>query len=1815
VFAIFLATFLVMAVAGDAFAAGALGGFIENRGQVDEEVLYYSAGSRATLFVTGDALVLDVFEQDDRVFLDGFDFDGVPEPGARNGCAVWIRFEGAGPAPTVEAGHPLPGAMNFFSGPDQSDWSTNVTRYGEVVYRGLWPGIALALREDDGRVTFEILASGGADPSEVRFSYEGAGSVVVEADGTEVVSTPVGSFAVRRGGPHGSEGAIAWADDGSGAGALGRDDPSSLLWSTFLGGGSDDSVWGLALDGDDNSYVCGWTSSINFPTTPGAYSTSFTNLLDAFVTKLDPTGSTLVFSTYLGGVGQEAAYAIDLDGFGNVYVAGYASAGFPVTPGAFDEEFNGIYDCFVTKLDPTGSSLLYSTYIGGNASDVSWGLDVDGDGNAHICGQTNSASYPTTPSSFDPTYNGFYDGFVTKLDPAGVALVYSTFLGGTVHDRGCRDIEVDGDGSAYVTGATRSTNFPATPGAFQTTLGAGADAYAAKFDSTGSSLVYATYLGGAGDDEGRGIEIDGAGGAHVTGFTGSLDFPVTSGSYDETANGDLDAFLATFDPTGSTLDYGTYIGGTGWDYGWDIALDGSGSAHVAGSTSSSDFPTTEWAYDTTLNDSTDVFLSVLDPGTNSLSYSGYLGGTGGEEALVMALTSTGGAVLAGVTESSDFPTTVGAFDELYNGGSEDGFVALLDVEPPQAAFADATTGDLADTRTSYGTAWGDYDGDGDLDIFIANGDDTNALLRNEGGGVFDDVATGTMQSLAGALGTAWGDYDNDGDLDLYVSANGPSKLFRNDGISGFSDVTAGDLVDADYGQSCSWADYDLDGDLDLYYVTAFTPSRLLRNDGGDVFTDATAGTPLGVAGVNYGVAWGDYDNDGDPDVYVCRDAQNYLFRNDGGGTFTDVTTGPLGDTGHGHGVDWGDYDNDGDLDLYVGNMIEASKLLRNDGGGTFVDVTTPVLAGNGRTQGLVWFDYDNDGDLDLYRSQELEPNVLLRNDGGTVFTDVTDPPINVDAWGRGVAVADYDEDGDLDIYTLQSTASNKLFENLAAGGNSWLHVDLVGTVSNSYGIGARIRVVSGMLSQIREVRAGSSIFSENSLTAEFGFGSRSTVDSLIVHWPSGVVQILTDVDLNEKRVVTEPEPEGNVVCVPDPEYLTSAVPTKTVDVDYLGGGSDLLYAYSLRVTWDGSIVSTGPASVTEGSLLSSSGTTFFSADPTGTNELTIDCALLGEYPGVNGPGTMFSIEFTGLAVGSSVVDIEVLEARNADNVHLTGFVENDGLLIVDVEPPLVTDVFIENLTLAHTDDFIKNGDAAKVTALVTDDDPSFGIGDITADLTGLGGGAADSPDTYNTLTGEAVWTSTLLSVACTPADGTITVTVSAVDAIGNPATGADTIIADNTPPTAVTDFDAAPGHEKCELEWVNGTDLYFAGVVVQRTDNGGEYPEYPVFTAAWPFIVIYFPADETFGVRVYDDTGTSWTDDHEPRNIYYYQAFCYDEARNYGPAATTARDLATNYWLGDVAAVLGFWGYNGLVNDADIDKLGGTYYVEDPVWPHSQCDVGPTVHPDGDSRGLPLPDAFVEFEDLMVFAINYDHVSPRVAPFLAQEPTKSLALMLEERAWSQDGLVEVALVLEGNAAEVKGLSTAAIYDAGELEFLGARLSDEMATPLGEVFFWSGSEPGRALVDLAVLGTGVTIGGSGDVAIMTFRAHEGAYSLTFDDTRIRGASNEDLTATLEELESRPEIPTAYRLVGNTPNPFNPATAVAYNVPHESRVTIRVYDVSGRLVRTLVDGTVEPGRHEAVWNGRNDRGEPVGSGVYFCTMEAAGFSGSHKMVLLK
>jgi len=494
--------------------------------------------------------------------------------------------------------------------------------------------------------------------------------------------------------------------------------------------------------------------------------------------------------------------------------------------------------------------------------------------------------------------------------------------------------------------------------------------------------------------------------------------------------------------------------------------------------------------------------------------------------------------------------------------------------PKTVSWAVASIGALADGGPTDGVAVGDIDGDGDLDVYLAK-DGANRLFRNEGSSTFADVTglSPDVADLGDAEGVAFGDVDNDGDLDLYLSNFGTAnKLFRNEGGGLYVDATslAPDLGDSGDGEGVAFADVDKDGDLDLYLAKfSGQANKLFRNEGGGLFVDATAVSgPVGDTGDGVSVAFADVNGDGALDLCVGNfGGANKLYVNNGVGVFADATAASgLGDTNDGAGLAFGDYDNDGDLDLYLANFGQANRLFRNEGGGVFVDATSAgcTLGDAGNGTGVVCGDYDNDGDLDLYLANSGQPNLLFRNEGSGLFVDATaaNPPLGDAGQSRGTVLGDFDRDGDLDVYVANFDDVNKLYRNEAGVyTNHWLHVDLEGRIKGqpayrSNGVGARIHLTAGGVTQTREVAAGSGHLSMNSLTAEFGLGCETHVQALEIVWPSGAIQTFIDVS-EVDRVMTIREADALVTSVP-----TDVVRPGTLE---LAGGAPNPFGRSTRI--------------------------------------------------------------------------------------------------------------------------------------------------------------------------------------------------------------------------------------------------------------------------------------------------------------------------------------------------------------------------------------------------------------------------------------------------------------------------------------------------------------------------------------------------------------------------------------------------------------------------------------------------------------------------
>ncbi len=666
--------------------------FEPNQGQTDPRVKFLSHGRGYVLLLTSTEALLSLRAgAERREDLRPSGRGPLPFSAEKNSenVVLRVRLKGANRTPQMAAIDELPGKVSYFIGDDPRKWRINIPNYAAVRYQEVYPGVDLVYRgESKQQLEYRFELAPAARPEEIELEFGGAkgvsinrqGELVVRLGGGELIEhAPViyqeiggrrrevaGGYAMRAGERVGFRVA---AYDRTTRLVI---DPT-LVYSTFLGGSLNNVGLGIAVDSSGSAYVTGQTESTDFPVTLGAFHRTLKSAGgNAFVSKLTPSGTSLAYSTYLGGSGAmgDEAIGIAVDSSGSAYVTGQThSTDFPVTTGAFQRSLKSASgNAFVSKLTPTGTSLAYSTYLGGSSTigsgDAGFGIAVDGSGSAYVTGVTMSRDFPIKGAFQTGLKASIGNAFVTKLTPTGMALVYSTYLGGTVQDFGT-GIAVDASGSAYLAGATLSRDFP-THNPFQLSRPGAEHAFVTKLTRTGAALMYSTYLGGTSKDASNGIALDASGSAYVTGFTTSSDFPTTPGAFQISLKSSQNAFVTKLTPTGTAPMYSTYLGGSGQDAGNAIAVDCLGAIYLTGNTTSSDFPVTVDAFQTSLKGGgNDVFVTrlrpfVTAPSAAELSYSTYLGGSRDNEGAAIAVDSTGGAYVTGLTLSGDFPTTPGA---------------------------------------------------------------------------------------------------------------------------------------------------------------------------------------------------------------------------------------------------------------------------------------------------------------------------------------------------------------------------------------------------------------------------------------------------------------------------------------------------------------------------------------------------------------------------------------------------------------------------------------------------------------------------------------------------------------------------------------------------------------------------------------------------------------------------------------------------------------------------------------------------------------------------------------------------------------------------------------------------------------------------------------------------------------------------------------------------------------------------------------------------------------------------------------------------
>ncbi len=928
--------------------------FEANQGQTDEDVKFLSRGKGYTMFLTSGGAVMAMRASGPENKHPGALGERESRRSQRatesvRSTLLRMNLVGANRVARVVGGEELPGKSNYFIGNDPSKWRIAVPNYDRVKYESVYSGVDLVYYGHQGELESDFIVAAGADAGAIRLRIEGAkrvkinrqGDLELKMNGGEVV---LGKPLVYQGGGGETEKhIIAGRYTVKGRGEIGFEvasydkrepliiDPV-LRYSTYLGGNGYDIGNGIAVDAADNAYVIGSTSSTNFPTANPLAGASAGGQ-DVFVTKMNAAGNALVYCTYLGGSGTDYGYGIAVDADGNAYVTGETdSTNFP-TMNPFQAANGGNGDAFVTKLNATGNALIYSTYLGGSTSDMGAAIAVDAAGNAYVTGSAYSTDFPTV-NPFQASSGGSYDAFVTKLNAAGNALVYSTHLGGSDADYG-QGIAVDAEGNAYVAGYTYSKDFP-TVNPFQPTLNGLINAFVTKFDGVGNGVFYSTYLGGNNVDVGQGIAIDAAGNAYVTGTTESVDFP-TMNAFQATLEGGQDAFVTKLNAAGDALVYSTYLGGKLGDLAYGIAVDAAGSAYVTGYTHSTDFPTKNPFQANFGGGDVDAFVTKLNTAGSGLVYSTYLGGSGNDGGLGIAV-NAGNAYVTGSTYSSDFPT-MNPFQASYAGGG-DAFVAKI----------------------FFPAAAGDFDGDGKADY---------AVWRPSQGAWFVIPSSDPSQDVMQRWGTtgdipAPGDYDGDGKTDIAVwrpsngtwfivpSSNPSTPIIVQWGatLNGVQDVPVP-------------GDYDGDGKTD---IAVWRPS----NGTWFIVPSSNPSTPIIVQwgatlnGVQDVPVPGDYDGDGKTDIAVWRPSNGTWFIvpssepdspviTQWGATLNGVQDVPVP----------GEYDGDGKTDIAVWRPSNGTWFIVPSSNSSSPIITQWGAILSGVQDVPVPRDYDGDGKTDL----------------------------------------------------------------------------------------------------------------------------------------------------------------------------------------------------------------------------------------------------------------------------------------------------------------------------------------------------------------------------------------------------------------------------------------------------------------------------------------------------------------------------------------------------------------------------------------------------------------------------------------------------------------------------------------------------------------------------------------------------------------------------------------------------------------------------------------------------------------------------------
>jgi hypothetical protein len=801
--------------------------FEPNQGQSDKPVKFLSRGEGYTLFLTGDEAVLSLrrapaslLDRESAAHLKPLDF----KPTNQNAAVLRMKLVNANASATISGNGEQEGKSNYFIGNDPKQWHTDVANYSQVRYRDAYPGIDLVYYGNQQQLEYDFVVAPGADPHAIQLDVAAESALSGKRTSAALHIADNGDLLVpTEGGEVRFHKPVVYQ-------------PETAADVHSVGG---NPIAVTAKNTIDGNWVLKSGNQVGFEV--ASYDASKPLVIDP----------ALAYSTYVGGTGTDGAFGVAIDQYGNAYVTGFTSStNFP-TKAPYQAQNAGGIDTFALKLNRTGTALVYSTYLGGSSTEYPFGIAVDSKGEAYEIGNTGSANFPTTPGAFQTTCLScatYPSVFVTKLSMAGNSLVYSTFLGGTGDSRAF-GVTLDSADDAYVVGWTTSTDFPVTSGAFQITNNASVNTvFVTELNPTGTALIYSTYLGGSNDDVGFGIALDSSNNTIVTGYSYSLDFPVTSGAFQTTTTSNGAAFVSKLNVGGTALIYSTYLGGTtGTSAGNSIKVNSAGDAYVTGYTCATDFPVTAGVVQSTFGgDCTpaggDAFVTELNPTGSALVFSTYLGGAGDDVGFSIGLDSSDNVYITGRSSSTNYPVTPGAFQSTMAGGY-DCIYSILNNTGTQLLYSTYLGGTAVDVAFVMAV---DKSGNS---YMIGRTYSTNFPVTP---GVFQSTLKGTTNAVVYKFAPgnqAWPMALNFGTEAVGVTSAPLTTTLTNSGTASLS-ITSEAIMGADAGDyliTANTCGTSLAAGASCTVTMTFTASTTGTRSAVLAFTDASANSPQNVA--------------------------------------------------------------------------------------------------------------------------------------------------------------------------------------------------------------------------------------------------------------------------------------------------------------------------------------------------------------------------------------------------------------------------------------------------------------------------------------------------------------------------------------------------------------------------------------------------------------------------------------------------------------------------------------------------------------------------------------------------------------------------------------------------------------------------------------------------------------------------------------------------------------------------------------------------------------------------------------------------------